>query len=144
MWESLSHVQFFWNPMVGAHQTPPSWDFLGKNTGVGCHSLLQAIFPTQGLNPGLPLLHGRQALYCLSHWFGLNLIKIVKYWNSFSLPCNATPLFQSSGFMQISVPAFYFGGYKIRTPFQCELKFKSKALKKKKKVYALTNFFSSP
>ena len=26
----------------------------GKNTGVGCHSLLQEIFPTQGLNPGLP------------------------------------------------------------------------------------------
>ena len=29
------------------------WDFLAKNTGVGCHSLLQGIFPTQGLNPGL-------------------------------------------------------------------------------------------
>ena len=25
------------------------WDFPGKNTGVGCHSLLQGIFPTQGL-----------------------------------------------------------------------------------------------
>ena len=24
------------------------------NTGVGCHALLQGIFPTQGLNPGLP------------------------------------------------------------------------------------------
>ena len=24
------------------------WDFLGKNTGVGCHALLQGIFPTQG------------------------------------------------------------------------------------------------
>ena len=31
------------------------WDFLGKNTGVGCHFLLQGIFPTQGLN--LSLLH---------------------------------------------------------------------------------------
>ena len=28
-------------------------DFLGKKTGVGCHALLQGIFPTQGLNPGL-------------------------------------------------------------------------------------------
>ena len=27
---------------------------LDKNTGVGCHSLLQGIFLTQGLNPGLP------------------------------------------------------------------------------------------
>ena len=26
----------------------------GQNTGVGSHSLLQGIFPTQGLNPGLP------------------------------------------------------------------------------------------
>ena len=28
--------------------------FPGKNTGVDCHSLLQGIFLTQGLNPGLP------------------------------------------------------------------------------------------
>ena len=27
------------------------WDFPGKNTGVGCHALLQGIFPTQGANP---------------------------------------------------------------------------------------------
>ena len=31
------------------------WEFLGKNTGVGCHFLLQGIFPIQGLNPALPL-----------------------------------------------------------------------------------------
>ena len=30
------------------------WDFPGKNAGVGCHFLFQEIFPTQGLNPGLP------------------------------------------------------------------------------------------
>ena len=41
------------------------WDFPGKNTGVGCPFLLQEIFPTQGLNPGLP--HCRQTLYLLSH-----------------------------------------------------------------------------
>ena len=29
-------------------------DSVGKNTGVGCHALLQGIFPTQGSNPGLP------------------------------------------------------------------------------------------
>ena len=38
--------------------------FSGKNGGVGCHALLQGIFPTQGSNPGLP--HCRQILYCLS------------------------------------------------------------------------------
>ena len=29
------------------------WNFPGRNTGVGCHFLLQGIFPTQGLNPHL-------------------------------------------------------------------------------------------
>ena len=29
-------------------------DSPGKNTGVGCHALLQGISPTQGSNPGLP------------------------------------------------------------------------------------------
>ena len=37
----------------------------GKNTGMGCHALLQGIFPTQGLNPGLP--HCKQILYHLSN-----------------------------------------------------------------------------
>ena len=30
------------------------WDSPGESTGVGCHFLLQGIFLTQGLNPGLP------------------------------------------------------------------------------------------
>ena len=38
-----------------------AWDFPGKKTRVGCHSLLQGIFPTQGSNLGL--LHCRQILY---------------------------------------------------------------------------------
>ena len=42
-----------------------SWNSLGQNTGVGSLSLLQEIFPTQGLNPGLP--HCRWILYQLSH-----------------------------------------------------------------------------
>ena len=37
------------------------WDYPGKNTGVGCHALLQGIFPTQGLNPCLLCLLHRQA-----------------------------------------------------------------------------------
>ena len=44
------------------------WNSLGKNTGVGCHSLLQGIVPSQGLNPSF--LHWqkcRQILYCLRH-----------------------------------------------------------------------------
>ena len=41
------------------------WDSAGKNTGVGCLSLLKRIFLTHGSNQGLP--HCRQTLYCLSH-----------------------------------------------------------------------------
>ena len=76
-----------WNAKVGSQETPRKsevtqscptlcdpmgysppgsfhpWNFLGKSTGVGCHYLLQGIFPTRGLNPGLP--HCR--LYHLSH-----------------------------------------------------------------------------
>ena len=48
---------------------PPGYslhrDSPGKNTGAGCHFLLQGIFPIQGSNPGLP--HCRQTLYLLSH-----------------------------------------------------------------------------
>ena len=39
------------------------WDSPGKNTGVGCHFLLQGLVPTQGSNLGLLL--GRWILY---HW----------------------------------------------------------------------------
>ena len=35
------------------------WDFPSKNSGVGCHFLLQGIFPTQELNPHL---------LCFLHW----------------------------------------------------------------------------
>ena len=40
-------------------------DSSGKNTGVGCHALLQGLFATQRSNPGLP--PGRWILYHLSH-----------------------------------------------------------------------------
>ena len=40
-------------------------DSPGRNIGMGCHALLQGIFPTQGWNPGLP--HRRRNLYRLSH-----------------------------------------------------------------------------
>ena len=45
-----------------------SWDFLGKNTGAGCHFLLQRIFPTQGSNPCLlDFLHWQGNSLPLSH-----------------------------------------------------------------------------
>ena len=49
----------------------------GKNTGVGCHALLQGIFPTQGSNPCLP--HCRWILYCLSHQGSSRILEWVAY-----------------------------------------------------------------
>ena len=46
--------------------------------GVGCHSFLHGIFPTQGSNLGL--LHCRQILYHLSHQPCKNLENIVRVW----------------------------------------------------------------
>ena len=56
--KSLSRVRLSATPWTAASQAPPSMNFPGKSTGVGCHFLLQGIFPTQGLDPGLP--HCRQ------------------------------------------------------------------------------------
>ena len=62
---SLSCVQTLCDPMdcsLPGSSVPGGSP--GKNTRVGCHALFQGIFPTQGLNPGLP--HSRQILYHLS------------------------------------------------------------------------------
>ena len=67
----LSHVQLFVIPGLPTRLLHPS-NFPSKSTGVGCHFILQRIFPTQGSNPGL--LHCRQALYRLSHQ-GRNSLK---------------------------------------------------------------------
>ena len=48
----FSHVPFFVTPWTVVHQAPLCpWDSPGKNTGVGCHFLLQGILPTQGSKP---------------------------------------------------------------------------------------------
>ena len=59
MWKSLSCVQLFMMPW-----TIQSMEFSRSNGGRS-HSLLQGIFPTQGLNPGLPQC--TRILYQLSH-----------------------------------------------------------------------------
>ena len=48
------------------------WNSPGQNTGVGSHSLLQGIVPTQRSNQGL--LHCRQILYQLSYQESLKKI----------------------------------------------------------------------
>ena len=51
------------------------WDSPGKNTGVGCHFLLQGIFLTQGSKLGL--LHCRQILYHMSIREALYLMALI-------------------------------------------------------------------
>ena len=51
----LSPVWLFATPWTVAPRLLCPWDFPGKNTGVGCHFLLQGMFPAQGLY--LHLLH---------------------------------------------------------------------------------------
>ena len=61
-------------------------DSPSKNTGEGCHFLLQAIFLTLGLNPGL--LHCREILYCLGHQGTLNILNKCFLEKFFSLNFN--------------------------------------------------------
>ena len=69
---SCSVVSTVFDPM---ECSPPDYSVHGaspgRNTGVGCHALLQGIFPTQGSNPRL--LHYRQFVYRLSHQEALTI-----------------------------------------------------------------------
>ena len=57
------------------------WSSLGKDTEVGCHSLLQGIFLTQGSNLGL--LHYRQILYQLSYEGSLQMYLLFNKYDQF-------------------------------------------------------------
>ena len=71
-WEDPLEKEMATHSSILAWKTPwtiarqaPLWDSPGKNAGVGCHVLVQGIFPIQESNPGL--LHCRQILYHLSY-----------------------------------------------------------------------------
>ena len=80
-WKLLSHVQLFGTPWT-------IWfmEFSCQNSGVGNLSLLQELFPTQRLNPGLP--HCRQILYQLSRKGSPRILEWVAY--SFSSGSSCT------------------------------------------------------
>ena len=85
LWSESKIRSFFFNSSLGTLNSPVTQscpilcdpvgcsllgssvhgDSPGKNAIVGCHALLQGIFPTQGSNPGL--WHCRRILYHLSH-----------------------------------------------------------------------------
>ena len=71
-WKLLSRVWLF---VTQGLYSP--WNSPGQNTGVGSLSLLPGIFPTQGLDPGLP--HCRQILYQLSHKGSPRILEWVAY-----------------------------------------------------------------
>ena len=92
--------------------SPPGFsvhgDSPGKNTGVGCHALLQGIFPTQGSIPAL--LHCRQILYCLSHQESPRILEWVAYRfsrgtsqprNQTQVSCTASRFFISRAMQEI-------------------------------------------
>ena len=79
--------------------SPPGfspWNSLGKDTGVGCHALLQGIFPTQGSNLGLP--HCRQILYHLSYLgrFFIGALNVSLVNRPFKNLMQATKVFQQT------------------------------------------------
>ena len=57
----LNHVQLFATPWTVPTRLLCPWNFSSKNTGVGCHFLLQGIFLTQRSNLCLLHLLHRQA-----------------------------------------------------------------------------------
>ena len=76
--ESLHRVWHFATPGTGALQALLSMEFSRQEYWSGLPFPLQVIFPTQGLNPGLP--HCRWIFFnCLNHQGGLRVLKWVVY-----------------------------------------------------------------
>ena len=91
---SLSVMSDSLRPHESQHARPPC---PSPAPGVGSLSLLQGIFQTQGLNPGLP--HCRQILYQLSHKGSPRILEWVAYPFSSrsSQSRNQTGVFRTAG-----------------------------------------------
>ena len=106
-----------------------SWGFPCKNTGVGCHFLLQGIFSTQGWNLHLlhwqagssPLSHqGSPMTFCLDHWNCLHISN-----NAVSLSCHLCVHWSSTfSFLQnLFLCIHYLANWYKRPGFQPVLAF---------------------
>ena len=82
------------------HRLYSPWNSPGQNTRVNSLSILQGIFPTQGLNPGLS--HCRQIIYHLSHKGSPRILEWVAYpfssgssqlWNGTGVSCITSGFF---------------------------------------------------
>ena len=87
-------------------------DSPGKNTGVGCHALLQGSFPTQGSNSGLP--HCRWILYCLSHQGSPRILE----WVAYPFSRGSSRCRNRTGVSLMRKPALLQGGNMSRSPSQ--------------------------
>ena len=105
--QSLSHVRLFCNlmdyslPGSSVHEI-----FLGKNTGMGCHFLLQGIFLTQGLN------------LCLLHWQVDSLpLSFLETQNAGQIGPNCPPLKAKAILLPLTSMENAFFSYSL----QCEI-----------------------
>ena len=128
-WTSLRWVWLF-DPM-----DYKSMEFSRPDAGVGSFSLLQGIFPTQGLSPDLP--HCRQILYQLSHKWSSLILHCVVYstgqpsgiinafvWKFISIKMDQHDILNLKNFQltlgyEISSPAFLTRCQKF-TPYEWE------------------------
>ena len=112
------------------------WHFPGQNIGVGSLSLLQGIFPTQGLNPGLP--HCRWILYHLSHQWSPSILEWVAYPFSkgSSQPTNRTGVSCISGgfFTKLSYQGSPQNNFRINTQVKQGFRIKDQHLNKKSAI----------
>ena len=94
----LCSCSLFCNPVNYIdHQAPPSMGFPSKNSGVGCHFLLQGVFQTQGSNSCLlHFLHWQVDSLPLSHLGspGVSLL-IPNSWFIFQRLSSHTPFLKS-------------------------------------------------
>ena len=86
-------------PTLGPHGLEPTrllcpWNFPSKNTGVGCHFLLQGIFLTQGSNPCLLLFLCWQADSLPLPFLGSPCcsMQMTDFWTEYGCK-NYTPIF---------------------------------------------------
>ena len=95
--ESESESRSVVSHSLQPHGLYTPWNSPGRNTGLNSLSLLQGLFPTQGLNPDLP--HCRQILYQLSHKGTPRILEWVAYPFSrgSSWPRNPTGVFCIAG-----------------------------------------------
>ena len=80
--KSLSRVWLLATPWSTAYQAPPSMDFPGKSTGVGCHCLLPSVLSSIGYYFLLWYLVHTLGLWCFCHIHPAIIIHTLEFFSS--------------------------------------------------------------